>query len=154
MKIYSQKDTSKYLYGRIIRKDINLDPNTQTINAYVSFINSKLSSDFLPGNYVAVEINGKKLSNVAVIPRHLIDSENSVFIIEDGKLVSEKVDIITYQQNNAIVSKSINENSKLITTILQKPLIGMKIESINHPELIEEEVADSGSSENSTSELN
>ena len=154
VKIYSQKDKSKYLQGRINRRDISLDQNTQTINAYVSFRNSKLSSDFLPGNYVEVGISGRKLSNVAVIPRHLIDNENNVFVMEDGKLVREKVDIITYQQNSAIVSKSIRENSKLITTILQKPLIGMDIESINHPELIEEEVADSGSSENTTSELN
>ncbi|MCK5457434.1 MAG: efflux RND transporter periplasmic adaptor subunit [Melioribacteraceae bacterium] len=154
VKIYSQKDQSKYLQGRINRRDISLDQDTQTINAYVSFKNSKLSSDFLPGNYVEVGISGRKLSNVAVIPRHLIDNENNVFVMEDGKLVREKVDIITYQQNSAIVSKSIRENSKLITTILQKPLIGMNIESINHPEPIEEEVADSGSSENTTSELN
>ena len=154
VKIYSQKEKSKYLHGRINRKDISLDQNTQTINVYVSFINNKLSSDFLPGNYVEVEIAGKKLSNVTIIPRHIIDNESSVFVIEEGKLAREKIEVLTFQKDNAIVSKSIPSESKLITTILQKPLIGMKIDSINDPELVEEEVADSGSNENSTSGLN
>lgn len=154
VKIYSQKDESKYINGRILRKDISLDKNTQTINAYVSFINRKLSSDFLPGNYVAVEISGRKISDVAIIPRHLIDNEKNVFVMENGKLAQEKVEVLKYQRDNAIVSKSIPENSKLITTILQKPLIGMRIDSINDPEPVEESVAVTDSGEISTSELN
>jgi RND family efflux transporter MFP subunit len=149
VKIYSQKDESKYLTGKIFRKDISLDKNTQTINAYVSFTNNNLASDFLPGNYVEVEIAGKKLKNVAVIPRHLIDNEQNVFIIEEGKLARKKVEVLKYQQNNAIVAESIPEESKLITTILQKPLIGMKIDSINDPEPFDEEVAEADSVENS-----
>ncbi|MEN8193631.1 MAG: HlyD family efflux transporter periplasmic adaptor subunit [Bacteroidota bacterium] len=141
VKIFSQKDKSYYIKGKIYRKDINLERTTQTINVYVTFVNKKLSSDFLPGNYVKAEIFGKKLSDVAAIPRHLIDNDSNVFIIEKGELAREKVNVLTYQQDIAIVSQSIPEDSKLVSTILQKPLVGMKIESINDPEPLKEEVA-------------
>jgi len=149
VKIYSQKDKSKYIKGRIYRKDINLERTTQTINVYVSFVNRALASDFLPGNYVEAEITGKKLADVTIIPRHLIDSEGNVFVIKNGKLGRENVDVLTYQQDHAIISRSIPENSELVTTILQKPLVGMRISSINDPEPKDEKVAVSDSNDQS-----
>ena len=141
VKIYYENDDQNYLEGKIYRKDINLERSTQTTNVYVSFTNNKLLSDFLPGNYVTAEITGRKMEDVAVIPRHAINNEGNVFIIEEGKLAIEYIDVLVYQEDLAIVRRSIPEESKLVSTILQKPLIGMNIDSINDPEEIEEEVA-------------
>lgn len=154
VKIYYENDKDNYLEGKIFRKDINLERSTQTTNVYVSCTNNKLKSDFLPGNYVTVEISGKKMHDVAIIPRHSITNDGNVFVIEEGMLAVKDIDVLVYQEDFAIVQRSIQEESKLVSTILQKPLVGMKIDSINDPELIEEEVAITDSAIEANSELN
>ncbi len=51
--------------------------------------------------------------------------------MEDGKLAKQKVDVITIQGDVAIIKHTVSDNMKLVTTILQKPLIGMGIKSSN-----------------------
>lgn len=128
------------LTGRVVRKETNLDRNSQTLNVFVTFSNGKLKSDFLPGNYVKVKIKGKQLNDVAQIPRHLVDNEEHVYTMEEGKLARRKVDVVTIQKDIAVIKNTIPDHTKLVTTILQKPIIGMLIKSANESIELKEEV--------------
>lgn len=141
----SSDNTEKTITGRIVRRETNLQRNSQTMNVYVIFNNDALAPNFLPGNYVNVTIEGRKLSDVASIPRHLIRDNNGVYIMEDGKLAEEFVNVLAYQGDKAVISKTLPENTSLITSILQKPLIGMEVQSS------EEVLAASSSDTNSQS---
>ena len=125
--IYSEK-TGEVLAGKILRKDTRLDRNSQTVNVYVSFKNDKLNSYFLPGNYVHASIKGRKYKNVATIPRYLVDNENHVFTFVDGALNRQKVDVLTIQNDVAVIRNTIPDATILVTTVLQKPLVGMRIQ--------------------------
>ncbi|MBI9073425.1 MAG: efflux RND transporter periplasmic adaptor subunit [Melioribacteraceae bacterium] len=116
--------------GNIFRKDTKLDKNSQSLNVYVTFNNSKLSSYFLPGNYVYVRIKGEKLKNVAKIPRHVIGNDNYIYTMSEGKLGRSKIDLLAMQDNSAIIGNTISPDTKIVTTILQKPLIGMNIQTL------------------------
>ena len=125
------------MYGKITRKETNLDRNSQTLNVYVSFNNGKMNPYFLPGNYVNLKIEGKHLDNVAAIPRNLLNDDGFVYTIESGKLAKKEVDLITVQGNKAII-----KNTVLVTTILQKPLVGMEIQSSEKTAKTQEEKTD------------
>jgi multidrug efflux pump subunit AcrA (membrane-fusion protein) len=125
-------NTSRVLDGRLIRKDPILDRNSQSLNVYVAFSNYEMIPDFLSGNYVNVKIDGRLLNNVAAVPRHLVDNDNYVYTIEEGKLAKEKLNIVEVQKEKVIVNNNFDGDLEIITTILQKPLIGMPIKSINH----------------------
>ena len=142
VKIYSDKNEDDILYGKIYRKETNLNRNSQTLNVYVTFSNNSLNPYFLPGNYISLKINGKKFYDVAQIPRYVIDNQQYVLIMEDGKLARQKVDIITIQGDVAIIKHTVSENMKIVTTILQKPLIGMGIRSSNETLKLNEELPD------------
>jgi len=142
VKIYSDKNEDDILYGKIYRKETNLNRNSQTLNVYVTFSNNSLNPYFLPGNYISLKINGKKFYDVARIPRYVIDNQQYVLIMEDGKLARQKVDIITIQGDVAIIKHTVSENMKIVTTILQKPLIGMGIRSSNETLKLNEELRD------------
>lgn len=86
-------------------------------------------ADFLPGNYVSTLIEGKKVSNVAQIPRNIIDNESRIYFIDNNKLQRANVEILAIQGEKAIIKQSFPSNTELVTTILQKPLVGMKIKS-------------------------
>jgi multidrug efflux pump subunit AcrA (membrane-fusion protein) len=142
VKIYSNKNEGDILYGKIYRKETNLNRNSQTLNVYVTFSNNSLNPYFLPGNYVSLIINGKKFYDVAQIPRYVIDNEQYVPTMEDGKLARQKVDVITIQGDVAIIKHTVSDNMKLVTTILQKPLIGMGIKSSNETLKLNDELPD------------
>lgn len=125
----SSDNTTTTLTGRVVRRETNLERNSQALNVYVNFINSNLDPNFLPGNYVNVNIEGRHLSEVAVIPRHLIRDNNGIYIMRNGKLAEEFVEVVAYQEDNAIISKNIENNTTLVTTILKKPLIGIEIQT-------------------------
>jgi multidrug efflux pump subunit AcrA (membrane-fusion protein) len=147
VEIIADQNSSQVLTGRITRKETNIDRNSQSLNVYVSFNNSNLNSYFLPGNYVSVKIKGKNFNNVAKIPRNLVDNDGYVYTMENEKLSRQKVELVTIQGNTAIVKNNLPENTRIITTILQKPLIGMKIKSAD-----DTKVAHNKSNENSKRE--
>ncbi|MBT8377996.1 MAG: efflux RND transporter periplasmic adaptor subunit [Ignavibacteria bacterium] len=139
-KIFPNKYQNEVFYGKIYRKETLLNRNSQTLNVYVSFTNRKLNSHFLPGNYVTLKIEGAQLTDVAKIPRYVVDNENHVFTMEDGKLARRKVEVLALQGNYAIIKKASELDMKIVTTILQKPLIGMNIKSNNESIELKEEL--------------
>lgn len=138
-KIYPDKHEEEILFGKIYRKETLLNRNSQTLNVYVSFTNNKLNSYFLPGNYVTVKIDGQKLTDVAKIPRYVVDNEDHIYTMEDGKLARRKVDVVAIEGDVAIIKNTVPDDLKIVTTILQKPLIGMKIKSANETLELKEE---------------
>ncbi len=129
--------------GRVTRKDTNIERNSQTLSVYVTFRNAELDPHFLPGNYVHVTIEGRTLHDVAAIPRHLLDAEGYVYTMESGTLARQRVEVVAMQGDQAIIANSVPVESVIVTTILQKPLIGMAVRSVNMSELSEDtELAD------------
>ncbi len=143
VRIYGNENADESVTGRILRKDTKLNRNTQTIDVYVLFRNENMRGEFLPGNYVHVDIEGKRFHDVALVPRYLISNENTIYTMEDSVLGKVAIDIITSQGDKAVIAKTIPENTKLVTTILQKPLIGMPIQTSDMAMANEKETADS-----------
>ena len=135
--IYADESGGDMLSGRITRRETNVDRNSQTLNVYVTFTNRSLNPHFLPGNYVHVEIAGRVLHDVAAIPRHLIDNEGYVYTytLDEGTLGRQRLEVVALQGNMAIVRNDVPDETVIVTTILQKPLVGMDIRSLNMPEL-------------------
>ena len=147
VKIFPDNHQEEVAYGKIYRKETLLNRNSQTLNVYVSFTNGNLNSFFLPGNYVKVKIEGMMFKNVAKIPRHVLDNEQFVYTMEDGKLARRKVDLVAIQGNDAVIKYAGNNDMNIITTILQKPLIGMPVKSANESIELKEEIPDLNNSE-------
>ena len=142
VKVFPDNHEEEIIFGKIYRKETLLNRNSQTLNVYVSFTNGRLNSYFLPGNYVKVRIEGMLLKDVAKIPRYVVDNENYVYTVEEGKLARRKIELVTIQGNDAIIKNTGLEEMKIITTILQKPLIGMQVKSANESIELNEEVSD------------
>lgn len=140
VEIRADQNNDVLMTGRIIRKETNIDRNSQSLNVYVGFRNNSLNSYFLPGNFVSVKIKGRKLKNVAAVPRHLVDNDGYVYTTDEGKLDRKKVELVTIQGNTAVIKNTLPENTSIVTTILQKPLLGMKIKSTSETEIADSQL--------------
>lgn len=121
--------------GRITRKRTAVERNSQTLDVFVTFANRDLDPHFLPGNYVDVEIEGRTLTDVATVSRHLLDGQSHVFTMANGKLDREQVNVVAYQGDMAVIENTLPAGTVLVTSVLQKPLVGMEIRSANMPQL-------------------
>ncbi len=79
------------------------------------------------GAYVNAQISGKKVQDVAVIPRYLLSDNGVAVLDEDNKLRFVDVDIIRQDGRNVIVSNGLKEGDLMITSALNYPLNGMQL---------------------------
>ncbi len=82
------------------------------------------------------------IPNVATIPRNIVDNNNHIYFVDDSsKLGRARVNIISLQGDLALIEKSLNDSLKVVTSILQKPLLGMPIEDVNTIKVIDDTTA-------------
>ncbi|MEE9572584.1 MAG: HlyD family efflux transporter periplasmic adaptor subunit [Candidatus Neomarinimicrobiota bacterium] len=132
VRVFWENDSDSWTYGKIYRKENQLNRNSQSINVFVSLNNENLNQHLFPGNYVRVLIEGVTIPNVAIIPRNIVDNDNQIYFVDDSsKLGRTRVNIIAVQGDMVLIEKLLSDSTKIVTSILQKPLIGMPIEDVN-----------------------
>jgi len=130
VKIFIGGTKMNWVTGQVVRKDFTLNPNSQTVNIHVNYVNEDEIDSLLPGNYVDIQFLGKILNSVAIIPRSNLVEDTFIYAMEDGQLTKVLVDVISYQQDIVLLSNTIPAGTKLITSLLQKPLVGMPVTDI------------------------
>ena len=131
-RVYWENDSDSWTYGQIFRKENQLDRNSQSINVFISLNNKNLNQNLFPGNYVRVMVEGITIPNIATIPRNIVDNNNQIYFVDDSsKLGRMFVNIVSVQGDMVLIENSLKDSLRIVTSILQKPLVGMPIEDVN-----------------------
>ncbi|MDC7234755.1 MAG: efflux RND transporter periplasmic adaptor subunit [Spirochaetales bacterium] len=113
--------------GRIERQDAVMDRNSQTIDLHIAFENPELDTLFLPGNYADVRIEGRRLDRALILPRALLNSDQTINVFEEGKLKKYPVSVATTKGEYMILEPTLPEGVQIIRTRIQKPFEGMEL---------------------------
>jgi multidrug efflux pump subunit AcrA (membrane-fusion protein) len=82
----------------------------------------------LLGSFVHVEIEGLELENVAEIPRRALQADGKVYVLsDDDTLRIEKVTVVWGSNDSVLVTGSLKDGERLVTTNLQTAVPGMKL---------------------------
>ena len=120
--------------GSIVRIESEIDPKSRmaTLIARVSDpYNTSLHSSYLRiGQYVNAKISGKKYNNLFQIDREFLRDGNSVVLINrsDSTLIFQKVSILRFVNDRALIYKGLKNNSLMCLTSLDIMYDGMKIQ--------------------------
>ncbi|CAN2041672.1 Efflux RND transporter periplasmic adaptor subun it [Candidatus Magnetomoraceae bacterium gMMP-15] len=91
----------------------------------------------LIGEYVRVEIKGRKLENVISIHRKALRDGDKIWLAgNDGKLKIKKVKPLWKDQDTVILQNEVSESERLIISNLTTPVEGMKI-CFENPKIID-----------------
>jgi len=94
----------------------------------------------LLGSYVSVELHGKDIENVAILPRKALRdidgvvsgsnfTEGYVFLVDkDSRLKYRKVKIVWRADKEVFVSEGLNNGDKVITNTIPIPVEGLKLQ--------------------------
>lgn len=133
--VYNSNKTSSWR-GKIVRKSQNVNPQTQSINIFVSISSSKINSIF-QGEYLSAEFSGIKLKNVMEIPRKTVFNKNEVFIIRDSLLVKEVIDIKKISRDK-LYFNGLNEGEFIVTEPLINATENIKVQILGKETQTEE----------------
>ncbi len=101
--------------GTVKRISDQIDPNTQSVIAYVGVSGKGLRE----GMYLRGNLKAQTIQSALQIPIDLLTNQTQVYVIKDGQLALQTVEVITTNADNAVV-KGLTDG----TLILQEKLIG------------------------------
>lgn len=139
----SSSSPSLQWHGEIIRAEGSIDIKSRQlfVIAEISQFN-KLNDSSNPfsalkiGQFIAAEIQGKVLPNVFVIPRENLYKGNSIWIVKDDKLTTQKVQPLWKDDDIVLVrgdlsENGLSENQQLVTTPLLSAVSGRHVVIVN-----------------------
>jgi multidrug efflux pump subunit AcrA (membrane-fusion protein) len=81
----------------------------------------------MPGMFVTVEIVGKRVDDLYLLPREAVHEDNSVYVVDDGKVHIKSVKIFRRVDNELYVKEGIEEGDQIITRFPGVATEGMKV---------------------------
>jgi len=127
VRIQSMDNPNRVLKGKVVRHDTQVKHGTQAIYVHVAFKNPSMLPEFFAGNYVSLSIKAKTLRNVMAVPRYLVRENKYIYTFEKGKLAQIAVKILAIKNGNVIIANRFKKHPEIVLTILQKPLLGMRL---------------------------
>jgi multidrug efflux system membrane fusion protein len=124
--------------GRALRLKGGLDPATRTAQVVVGVDNpldpppGAVGNDalpLLPGAFVNVEIDGKKIEDTMVIPRIAMIEGDRVWTVDDDNRLRKAQVSIAWRSDTALYIKDgLAEGTRVVTSPIALPLEGMRVE--------------------------
>jgi multidrug efflux pump subunit AcrA (membrane-fusion protein) len=108
--------------GKVNRLNSLIDPNTQTIQAYIRVNGSGLRE----GMYLEAVLDAKKEKNTYEIDRQLMVDNNKVFILDQDKLKLMPVETVHFTDTKAII-KGLADGTEIVNKALPGAYDGMKV---------------------------
>jgi len=116
--------------AKISRTDSTFDVNTRQIDV-IAEVEDPLGAinkqpELKIGQFVSATIQGKTLEDVYVIPNKSIREGRYAYLVKDGRLTKQTVEIIWQDDQNTIVTKGVTNNDLIVTTSLNSTLAGAR----------------------------
>ena len=123
--------------GRVSLVDSGLDESTRALTLVVEI--SEPLKNWVPGEhpplfvgmFVEVEIEGVTMSDVYVIPRAALRGQDHVYLLDEGRLKIQQVEVIRKAQDGVVIRNGVSENARIILSAVPAPVSGMKLTDQN-----------------------
>ena len=123
--------------GRVSLVDSGLDESTRALTLVVEI--PEPMKNWMPGKhpplfvgmFVEVKIEGVTMTDVYVIPRAALRGRDHVYLLDDGTLRIQKVEVIRKDQDGVVIRNGVNENARIILSAIPDPVSGMKLNDQN-----------------------
>lgn len=98
--------------GTVIRKGQFVDENTQSQSIFIR-IKPQTNQNLLSGEYLTAIFPVRPIEGVMEIPRNSVFNSDEVFVVREGRLVKEEIDVIK-KNERTLIFKGIPEGDTLV----------------------------------------
>ena len=116
--------------ARFVRFEATVDPSSRLIYA-VAAIEAPFDNSLRRGMFVQAEIEGRQLESVYVLPRYALRGSESVYLVTpDNTLVTQAVEIVKTDTEQAILSGGLEPGDQVATSPIAYFVENMPVEVI------------------------
>ena len=130
---------------------IRFDPRTRSLTAAIRIQPAQAAqgapAPLVQGMFCRVDIAGRSLEKVFALPRTAVSFEQTVFIVQDNRLRTRKVEVARIEESTAFVRKGLQEGEQVIVTRLENPLENSMVNSEESKSGLETEEQAAGNKE-------
>lgn len=120
----SSEDIEGSWPGTIQRISDQIDPNSQTVEVYISVNGNELKD----GMYLRGEAQAKTIENAIELDRNLLVNQNAVYILEsDSVLRLQAVEVLKFNRETVVVS-GLEDGTRLVTNTIAGAFDGMLVQ--------------------------
>ena len=115
--------------GVIDRTEAELDPQTQMMGL-VARVETASLPDQLPlsvGLFVQARIQGRELSDVAVLPRSALLPPDRVLVVQEGRVHARQVSVARLTETDVIIDEGLDEGQTVCLSQLEAFTEGMAV---------------------------
>lgn len=123
--------------GELKRLDAAIDPGSRMIFGIAEVKNpygagaSEYGMPLAVGLFVNVEISGRELQGVYIIPRHALRAGNQVYVVnKKGRLEIRKVEVTYSSSEEAVIAEGLNVGDQVVMSSIRNPIEGMALETL------------------------
>lgn len=127
------EDEQREWEGFVVRIGDRVDPNTQSINVYIS-VEAGPNSGLYDGLYLKAVIPGSTLESALEVPRRILQSNDEVFVVQNGMLKSKKVNIQKINNDNVLIN-GLSEGDSLVLEAPVNAAENMRVEIFENTRL-------------------
>ncbi|MGE0434546.1 MAG: efflux RND transporter periplasmic adaptor subunit [Planctomycetota bacterium] len=146
--------------GQIVRTEGRVDPRTRWLYA-IARVENPLGGDpaqpkrppLMLDLFVEAEMAGKQTGHVVRLPREAVHGENTVHVVEAGKLAFRKVEVLRRTLDEMVVraySGSLNTGDRVVITPLPAPVEGMLLRVAGQDDATDETTSSNATSNATT----
>lgn len=122
--LYSEA-TNETWSGIVNRFGKTIEEKTQTQKVFITINSSKLNE----GMFLNGKITTKSLDNVVALPRKLLINNNNVYVVENGKLALQPIEVVKVD-NNQMYVRGLKDNADVLAQAVLGAYKGMPVEII------------------------
>jgi len=102
---------------------VRYDSATRTLDVAVRLDSQQEGKiPLVQGMFCRVDIPGKRLDSVFVVPRQAVSFEGTVHVVINNRLQTRQVEVVRTQEGSALISSGLEAGDLVITTRLENPL--------------------------------
>ena len=130
--IFKSSSHHKHVWeGHVSRIKAQVDEKTRTLPLVVEIPADSLKRQshypLTPGMFVNVELLGREVDNVYLLPRSALHPGNLVYISDDKRLALRSVEVIRRLDDSVYVSKGLKDGDLVVITPLTAPKEGITL---------------------------
>jgi RND family efflux transporter MFP subunit len=119
--------------GQVVRTRGQIDPISRMVHVVVEvndpFKPLKSRPPLVPGMFVEVDIQGRKIDKAIRVPRYAIRNGSDVWVEEEGELKIVDVEIVRMDREHAYIASGLSDGDVVIVSPLDIVTDGMKIKT-------------------------
>lgn len=126
--------------GRVHRTEGEIDPRSRMVHVVVRVADpygaaaDDAGVPLAVGMFVEVEIEGRRVDDVAVIPRRALLADDRVGVVRDGRLELRDATVLRATRDTVVLADGVDDGDQVLLTRLDVLVDGMSVRVATSPE--------------------